>query len=167
MKAAREARGWSLAEFSKQLQSGGLDHFHATTIARIEKGERQVRLDEAPIIAAAFFAKIEQMMLPPESFTTFLTYAGLVQEHLDSLDGLLDWAQRYEDNRADIEALVRCLKDDEGSGDNADVLSDAEYVVLANTLGSDQVDDLVGWSLTHADEIVRHIAPRTTREPRS
>lgn len=47
----RKGRHWSQEEFSKLLRSKGLDHILASTVAKIESGERAVRIDEAAAIA--------------------------------------------------------------------------------------------------------------------
>jgi len=48
---ARARLGWSQTELAKQLQAAGVANFHQTTVARLEKGERPTRLDEAAGIA--------------------------------------------------------------------------------------------------------------------
>lgn len=65
MKTLRERKGWSQGELARNVAALGWDSFHQTTISRIEKGERPVRLAEARGIAAALEASVAQMTSPP------------------------------------------------------------------------------------------------------
>lgn len=65
MKTLRERKGWSQGELARNVAALGWDAFHQTTISRIEKGERPVRLAEARGIAAALDSSVAQMTSPP------------------------------------------------------------------------------------------------------
>lgn len=66
VKRIREELGWSQGELAKRMADSGWDGFHQTTISRIEKGERPVRLGEARGLAKALGALVGQMLLPAE-----------------------------------------------------------------------------------------------------
>lgn len=66
MKRIRENLGWSQGELARRMNDTGWSAFHQTTISRIEKGERPVRLGEARGIASALGAFVGQMILAPE-----------------------------------------------------------------------------------------------------
>lgn len=66
VKRIREELGWSQGELAKRMSDSGWDGFHQTTISRIEKGERPVRLGEARGLAKALGALVGQMILPAE-----------------------------------------------------------------------------------------------------
>jgi transcriptional regulator with XRE-family HTH domain len=66
VKRIREEQGWSQGELAKRMSDSGWDGFHQTTISRIEKGERPVRLGEARGLAKALGALVGQMILPAE-----------------------------------------------------------------------------------------------------
>lgn len=51
MRRERDRQKVSRAGLSNQLQNIGFDHIHPSTVAKIESGERPVRLDEATAIA--------------------------------------------------------------------------------------------------------------------
>lgn len=106
MARARESRGWSLNEVSRQLKERGLTGFHPATVARVEKGERQIRLDEAPVIAGLFEATVDQMMLPPDRFEGFLTYSRLASEYIAKSVALQKAAKAYEEMRREVLAYV-------------------------------------------------------------
>lgn len=66
MRRLREEQGWSQGEMAKRMQDAGWSEFHQTTISRIEKGSRPVRLGEARGIAGVFGALVGQMILDSE-----------------------------------------------------------------------------------------------------
>lgn len=70
VKRIREELGWSQGELAKRMSDSGWDGFHQTTISRIEKGERPVRLGEARGLAKVLGAWTGQMILPPDEGKT-------------------------------------------------------------------------------------------------
>lgn len=69
LRRLRESLGWSQAELADRLRNAGLLQMHATTVSRIEKGERIVRLGEGAQIARVLRTDISAMtrMLPEEA----------------------------------------------------------------------------------------------------
>lgn len=61
MRRERESRGLSLAQLAKMLQAKGLS-VHATTIAKIEYGERPAKLDEAAALADVFGVSLDALI---------------------------------------------------------------------------------------------------------
>ena len=61
MRAMREALGWNQSELARRLTEAGLEGFHQTTISRIEKGERPIRLGEATVAAQVFQVPVERL----------------------------------------------------------------------------------------------------------
>ena len=59
----RERAGMSQAELARRLNSLGWDSVYQTTISRIEKGDRPVRVGEARLIARALNVELSTMML--------------------------------------------------------------------------------------------------------
>lgn len=66
MKRLREENGWSQGEMARRMTDAGWPGFHQTTISRLEKGERPVRLGEARGIAQVLGTLVGQMILPTE-----------------------------------------------------------------------------------------------------
>lgn len=62
MKHERDRRDWSQADLSKLLQRRGLEHIYPTTVAKIESGERAVRIDEATAIADLFEVSVDVLL---------------------------------------------------------------------------------------------------------
>lgn len=58
----REERGWSQAEMAKRLQEKGIDSMYPTTVAKIEAGEREVKLDEATAVADLFEMSLDELV---------------------------------------------------------------------------------------------------------
>lgn len=55
----REQRGWSQADVAKMLTAKGIDGIYHSTVAKIESGERAVRLDEAAAMADLFAMSLD------------------------------------------------------------------------------------------------------------
>ena len=60
----RERRKWSRADLSKMLQGRGFEHIYTSTVAKIEYGERAVRIDEATAIADLFEVSVDAAARP-------------------------------------------------------------------------------------------------------
>lgn len=111
LKALRKERRWSQGELEKRLAAKGIQ-LHATTIAKIEKGERPVNITEAAAIADLFGRSMDELSgrgWPDDSTLTFamvtaLNYVGDAQKQtmqvLDTVgdigDMLEDVAERFD-----------------------------------------------------------------------
>ncbi|MBB5161596.1 helix-turn-helix domain-containing protein [Mycobacterium sp. AZCC_0083] len=62
VKQGRTDGGWSQAEMAKLLADNGVQPMHATTIAKIEAGDRSVRINEAVGIADLFGVSLDTLM---------------------------------------------------------------------------------------------------------
>jgi transcriptional regulator with XRE-family HTH domain len=62
VKAEREHRDWSQAQMAKLLSDNGIPMMHPTTIAKIEAGDRAVRIDEAAGIADLFGVSLDSLL---------------------------------------------------------------------------------------------------------
>lgn len=62
LKDERDRRGWTQAELAKLLSDKLNASMHWTTIAKIEKGERSVRIDEAAGIADLFDTSVDSLL---------------------------------------------------------------------------------------------------------
>ena len=62
IKQEREQRGWSQAALAEKLKGNGLKGFYATTVAKVESGERAVRIDEAAALADLFDVSVDALM---------------------------------------------------------------------------------------------------------
>src|SRR6185312_5282971 len=62
VKAKRDARGWSQADMAKMLSDRGIHPMHPTTVAKIEAGDRSVRITEAVGIADLFEVSVDSLL---------------------------------------------------------------------------------------------------------
>jgi transcriptional regulator with XRE-family HTH domain len=62
MKRERQTRDWSQADLAELLQGRGLGHIYPTTVAKIESGERAVRIDEATAIADLLKVSVDALL---------------------------------------------------------------------------------------------------------
>jgi transcriptional regulator with XRE-family HTH domain len=69
----RERRGWSQAQMAKLLSDRGFPA-HATTIAKIEAGDRSVQIDEAAAIADLFEVSLDTLVGRAVSTQNDFTY---------------------------------------------------------------------------------------------
>jgi transcriptional regulator with XRE-family HTH domain len=82
---AREDKGWSQAYVAKKLKAKGIDNMHPTTVAKLEAGDREVKLDEAAALADLYGKSLDAMLgkgMPDERSLTFAlvnvsSYAGM------------------------------------------------------------------------------------------
>lgn len=58
----RRRRKWSRADLAKMLQNKGFEHIYTSTVAKIEYGERSVRIDEATAIADLFDVPLDVLL---------------------------------------------------------------------------------------------------------
>jgi transcriptional regulator with XRE-family HTH domain len=62
VRAEREHRGWSQADMAKMLSDNGIHPMHPTTVAKIEAGDRSVRINEAVGMADLFGVSLDALM---------------------------------------------------------------------------------------------------------
>ena len=62
VKYERDRRKWSQADLSKMLNDKGIKGIYPTTIAKIESGERAVRIDEAATLADLFEVPLDALL---------------------------------------------------------------------------------------------------------
>lgn len=62
VRTLRDSRGWSQAEMAKMLSDKGIQPMHPTTVAKIETGDRSVRINEAVGIADLFEVSLDSLL---------------------------------------------------------------------------------------------------------
>jgi len=58
----RKRRGWSQAEVARRLTAMGIDSIYNTTVAKLESGEREIKLDEAVALARLYEAPLDALV---------------------------------------------------------------------------------------------------------
>lgn len=61
----REAKGWSQNRLAQELQEAGLSEYRQATVARLENGQRTLKLGEARVIASVLHTSVEEMISSP------------------------------------------------------------------------------------------------------
>ncbi|OBF98874.1 helix-turn-helix domain-containing protein [Mycolicibacter sinensis] len=90
----RKLHGWSQAELAKMLTAKGIRGVYATTVAKIESGERAVRINEAAALADLFSTTTDALLGrldPDENSLTFAmmntyTYAESARQQTVTAD---------------------------------------------------------------------------------
>ncbi len=100
MKRLREERGWSQGEMARQMAAAGWDGFHQTTVSRIEKGERPVRLSEARGIAELLETSVSSMIAPPAEMMVLDGLHRSNRAMRAAARKITDAADEYESERA-------------------------------------------------------------------
>ncbi|WP_324650984.1 helix-turn-helix transcriptional regulator [Georgenia sp. H159] len=100
----RERQGWSQAELAKRLREAGYDQFHATTISRIENGERGVRLSEARAISVILGTALSVMLEPSGD-------AKAIQDFVDTWQRFVRARQRLAAATLDFNDARSLLRD--------------------------------------------------------
>ena len=124
MKRIREELGWSQGDFARKMKEAGWDSFHQTTVSRIEKGERPVRLGEARGIATVLGALVGQMILPDSGAKALrdleLTWVS-IRKNAAIIGDAID---RYQLDQSILRENLRVLEE-------ADLGSDPDESVVA------------------------------------
>ncbi|GAA4746597.1 helix-turn-helix transcriptional regulator [Gordonia alkaliphila] len=107
VKRLREQLGWSQAQLAEKLREQGFSQFHPTTVSRVEKGDRAVRLAEARGFAKAFDRTVGEMMLDEASGA----YHDRLSRDLDDLwverQAIRAAAGRAQGHRTSAQYLIR------------------------------------------------------------
>jgi transcriptional regulator with XRE-family HTH domain len=109
VKRLREARGWSQGELAKRMTEAGFEGFHQTTISRIEKNERPVRVGEAHGLARTFGTMVGAMIAPTGAWELVDNAQRQFEQTVNELGRLHSSASSFEGCKSllqqDVEAL--------------------------------------------------------------
>lgn len=117
----REKMGWSQTEFANRLQRAGLENFHQTTVSRLEKGERPIRLGEARVIAAVLGQPVSDLWASPVE-----SALGALANDMNATGAELG---RLADAMKAHRRRMRAIKEDETDRDLVARLDEAEKAV--------------------------------------
>jgi transcriptional regulator with XRE-family HTH domain len=99
LKVERKRRGWTQADVAKMLSDKGIDHIFTTTVAKLESGERDVKLQEATALADLFDVSLDSMLGRS---------TGLQDDATATLRAVLDTARRAS---TDLDVMIGALQD--------------------------------------------------------
>lgn len=127
VKAERDHRGWSQADMAEMLAEKGVQPMHPTTVAKIEAGDRSVRINEAVGIADLFEISVDSLLgRKPRGQRSELSYSLRVFRDTARQSSQQVWAIK-ETIREQLEELP-------GEFDHADILRDLGHAALSNYL---------------------------------
>lgn len=107
VKLERERLGWSQGELARRLrEEGGLSNFHQTTVSRVEKGERPVRLAEARAIAQVLGSRVSLLVMSNERYRPLQRFASCLHDLREAHAALGDARSELDGARA---ALVYAM----------------------------------------------------------
>ncbi len=102
----REARGWSQGDLARRMQEAGWRNFHQTTISRIEKQERPIRLGEAKALAELFHVSLELLLRPSREAVLARQLAEFTRDVNRQHGGIADETARLLGMQAALEILL-------------------------------------------------------------
>jgi transcriptional regulator with XRE-family HTH domain len=127
VKKERDRRGWSQADVAKMLGDKGIKGIYPTTVAKIESGERAVRIDEATALADLFAVPLDALLGRKHHSQ---------EDELAYLLRLLRDTARQSSQQvwATMETIREQLEELPGEFDNADMLQKLGYATWSNRL---------------------------------
>lgn len=102
----REGLGLSQGDLVKRLHQLGLKTFHQTTVSRIEKRERPVRIGEAKVIATALDSTVGEMTAATDERRAFRSLVDDVSEFVAARRGLQGAAVELGELRVMLEKSI-------------------------------------------------------------
>lgn len=98
MTTLREARGYSQNQLAAALNRAGLKDFYQTTVSRIEKNTRSVRLNEALVIARVLGTTVDEMLTPD-------ALSRNINRFYQDLEGLEIYHEKLQENAIGFETF--------------------------------------------------------------
>jgi len=126
MRARRELRGWSQRQLAEALVDLGHSTFRQQTVAEIESGYRQVKLDEALALSRALGISVDSLIRPAGLAARASELLAASWETQDANRHARDWAAKRAAARR---RLVKAIE----AADRQDELAD-ELAVARRTL---------------------------------
>lgn len=125
MERQREAAGFSRADLVRRLrEDANWGTVHQTTITRIEKGERPVRLGEAFAIARALGVSFEHLVLDPDASNVVVRLGSETARLNQDYQYLVRTVEHWRAIANTVELLISSVRR-RGMPDNQPPLSDA------------------------------------------
>ncbi|PJJ44209.1 helix-turn-helix protein [Glutamicibacter mysorens] len=88
-----------MTEFSAKLREAGLTNFHPTTVSRVERGERALKIDEIYVVAQVLNANLDDLIVIP--YEEWEYAKGEVESNLRLVTNFAQliayWRWRFED----------------------------------------------------------------------
>lgn len=129
----RRGREWSQAELAKRLQAKGLRHMLPSTVAKIEIGERAVRIDEASALADLFAMSVDELLgrsaAGGDLVWTASRLTNMARQNVEHMGDLADligselddirYYAEFDPERADVTELIAAAEAAMNEAENA------------------------------------------------
>lgn len=125
----REGQGLTQTDLVAQLRARGLEHMNATTLSRIESGQRPVRLSEARVLVDVFDWSLAMLTVSSADFEALELIAKAEKAVRERHDALRAAVAEFEQSKMTLRAAVSRM--DEGAREEAidsDLESDLRIV---------------------------------------
>jgi len=121
MRAARELQEMSQTALAKKMAKVGFSNFHQSTVARIEAGDRPVRLSEGLELSLILGTPLGSLTWPPARFSRLNRFLHAVQNARDRYASLEELTQDFLNS---VEMLARFVRDVEKLVDDGELGED-------------------------------------------
>ncbi|MGH1979289.1 helix-turn-helix transcriptional regulator [Rothia sp. L_38] len=91
----RKEKGWSQNRLAKELQDAGLTEYRQATVARLENGERTLKLGESRVIAEIFETSVEEMISQPGLADSAKAFRDMRSLQNEANNNLISGVGRY------------------------------------------------------------------------
>lgn len=147
VKKEREGNRWSLEQMAQRLRAEGILQARATTVHKIESGERRISLDELIAYANVFKMGVGDLLLDRQA-----RIENTYRRFIDQMD-------RYAIEMVGLTNI--CAEADAVLGDNNELLVLAEAAIQK----ADEAFDLLNARFLEAFEPIRNLEPIQRRLP--
>lgn len=106
LRARRELRGWSQRQLAEALVDLGHPTFRQQTVAEIESGYRQVKLDEALALSRALGISVDNLIRPAELSARASELLAAAWETQEANRHARHWADRHTSSRQRLVSAV-------------------------------------------------------------
>jgi transcriptional regulator with XRE-family HTH domain len=113
MRLRRELRGWSQRQLAEALVDLGHPTFRQQTVAEIESGYRQVKLDEALALSRALGISVDGLIRPPELSARASELLAAAWETQEANRHARHWADRHTSARRRLVSAVAAADPDD------------------------------------------------------
>lgn len=153
----RELRKWSMTEFSAKLREAGLSNFHPTTVSRLERGERALKIDEIYVVANVLRANLDDLIVIP--YEKWEMDHDELNQNRQGAEWFAQWSAywlvRLEDEIADLEEKIVRMQELINDGE----VPEEEIPKIEKLLADSKVAASAG-RVEHWASIIRELEPK-------
>lgn len=137
VKRLRKHKGWTQNQLATELRKAGMTEFTQVAVARLERGERSVKLGEAGVIADVLDSTLAEMTTPDEPARRPLTNSISLLDKMEKYaSDAIGFTAFYEMQRyslaLNLEELVKLKSENKLSALEMDVLKSRLVSILIN-----------------------------------